>query len=802
MNASPSSSVAAAPPFRDAVAKLDFPRIVAHVAGYCVTGYGREHVQRLLPSDVFAFVRDELDRVQEMRGLLDAEDAPPLEGLEETRPALHRAAKAGSMLPAEDFRDLLRTLITARKLRAFFLKRAERCTMLARMAEGLHEDKLLEYHIDRVVDAEGGVKDSASKELRRIRREIIEKSGQLRRRMENILKRVSEDELVMEELVTMRDGRLVLPVKVEYKRQIQGFIHSTSATGQTVYIEPTETLDLNNEIRDLQFAEVREVNVILTELTERLRSAVEALLQSISIIGDLDSLYARARYGRESLAHCPKVKLDGALVLHHARHPQLLLHKKRADVIPLDLTLGDDATTIIITGPNAGGKSVTMKTVGLSTLMVQSGIPVPCDPVSEFPVYKSVHVDIGDEQSVENDLSTFSSHISRLARIVEHADARSLVLIDEIGTGTDPAEGSALGASILQHLTRARAHVISTTHHGMLKAFAHAEEGMTNAAMEFDMHTLQPTYVFRAGLPGSSYAFEITRRHGMHPSIIDRAREILGTQSDALEQLLAEVERQSQDLGIRLRKAEQHEEQYKALLAEYTAKQKGLKQEAKEIKRRALEDAERVIRDSNAMIEEAIREIRETQASREAIREVHTRVTAQKKEIEKQLEETRPASTPEAGEAPGGELHPGDEVAMRDNPSTRGIVLEAPERGKVAVAFGSIRMQVDTGSLRVIPKAVRRETVSTQHMEEQTDGSEIDVRGMYGDDAIREIDRFLAQAWSAGLKRVDIIHGKGTGALRKRVHSYLKDLHFVDRYALGEWNEGGSGMTKVYFRED
>ena len=793
---------AAPSPFGDAAAKLDLPRIIEHVAGYCATGYGRERVLHLQPSDVFAFVRDELDRVQEMRALLEADDAPPIDTLEEARPALHRAAKTGSMLPAEDFRDVLRTLITARKLKSYFHRRAERVPLLARISEQLHEDKLLEYHIDRVVDEEGGVKDSASKELRRIRREIIDKSGQLRRRMENILKRVSEDEIVMEELVTMRDGRLVLPVKTEYKRQIQGFIHSTSATGQTVYIEPTETLDLNNEIRDLQFAEIREVNAILSELTDRLRSAVDGLLRSIDTIGDIDSLYARARYGRERLAECPQVKLDGALVLHHARHPQLLLHKKRADVIPLDLTLGDEATTIIITGPNAGGKSVTMKTVGLSALMVQSGIPVPCDAASEFPVYKSVHVDIGDEQSVENDLSTFSSHISRLARIVEHADERSLVLIDEIGTGTDPAEGSALGASILQHLTRVRAHVICTTHHGMLKAFAHAEEGMTNAAMEFDMHTLQPTYVFRAGLPGSSYAFEITRRHGMHPSIIDRARDILGTQSDALEQLLAEVERQSQDLGIRLRKAEQQEAQYQELLAEYTTKRKGLKQEAKEIKRQALEDAERVVQESNTLIEQTIQSIREAQASRESIRQAHERVQKEKEKITAELKEHHPVVDPGGDSGSSAALQPGDEVSMRDNPSAKGIVLEAPENGKVAVAFGSIRMQVDTGSVRALPSEVRRESVSTQHMEEQTDGSEIDVRGMYGDDAIREVDRFLSQAWSSGLKRVDIIHGKGTGALRKRVHSYLKDLRFVERFALGEWNEGGSGMTKVYFRED
>ncbi|PLX23168.1 MAG: endonuclease MutS2 [Ignavibacteria bacterium] len=786
--------------FGDAIATLQFDRMITHIAGYCVSEYGKERIGSLLPSAVFALVRDELARVDEMRALLDGDDGPPLERLEDTRSALHRAAKEGSVIAAEDFRYLLHTLTVSRKIKTFLSKRSDRSPLLAKLAAELHEDKMLEFHIDRVVDDEGGVKDSASKELRAIRREIIEKSGQLRRRMEGILKRVSDDDMVMEELVTMRDGRMVLPVKVEYKRQIQGFIHSTSATGQTVYIEPTETLDLNNEIRDLQFAEIREVNNILTELTGRLRGTVAALQRSIELLGDIDSLYARARYGKESMGASPNVKLDGPLVLKHTRHPLLLLHKKSPDVVPLDLTLGEDASTIIITGPNAGGKSITMKTAGLCALMVQSGIPVPCDESSEFPMYESIFVDIGDEQSVENDLSTFSSHVSRLAHIIDHASDRSLVLIDEIGTGTDPAEGSALGASILQRLTAVSAHVIATTHHGMLKAFAHEQERMMNAAMEFDLKTLQPTYVFRPGLPGSSYAFEITRRHGMDTRIIDRAREIIGTQSDALEQLLAEVERQSQDLGIRLRKTEQSEEKYEALVTEYTAKVKGLKQEAKQMKRGALEQAEKLLAEANASVEDAIREIREEQASKEAIRTARERVTSKRVEIEKALEDTRPeAAVPEGID--NAEIHSGDEVAMRDNPTTKGIAIEEPHDGKVTVAFGSMKMKLDLGSLRKIGRKEARKLVATQHLEEPIDSNSIDVRGMYGDEAISEIDRFLSDAWSSGMSMVEIIHGKGTGALRKRVHSYLKDLSFVQSFALGEWNEGGSGMTKVLFRE-
>ncbi|MFA6234183.1 MAG: hypothetical protein WC824_08365, partial [Bacteroidota bacterium] len=333
-------------PYADALTKLEFARLRNHIAGFCATLFGQERIEQLAPSPMFALVRDELARVEEMRSLIEADDSPPLDSLEDMRPALHRASKTGSMIPSEDFLEILRLLIVSRKLKAFFVKRAERLFLLTQLATELHEDKLLEFHIDRVVDSEGKVKDGASKELRNLRREIIEKSGQLRRRMESILKRVSENDLVMEELITLRDGRMVLPVKAEYKRQIQGFIHSSSASGQTVYIEPTETLDLNNEIRDLQFAEIREITTILTDLTDRLRGAVQPLLRSVEVIGEIDSLYARARYGNAILGCCPRVKLDGPLRLEHGRHPLLLLHKKMKDVSPLDIVLGDETTTV------------------------------------------------------------------------------------------------------------------------------------------------------------------------------------------------------------------------------------------------------------------------------------------------------------------------------------------------------------------------------------------------------------------------------------------------------------------------
>jgi len=787
-------------PFEDALEKLEFPTIRSHIAAFCASLYGKARVEQLTPSSIPAEVIDELARVDEMLRLLRADDAPPLEMIEDVRAALHRAAKEGSVVAAEDFLHIGRVLSVLRVLKSFFTKRADRFPMLAGLAADLPEDKMLEYHIERVIDDEGAVKDGASKELRSIRRDIIEKSGQLRRRMENILRRFSEEDIVMEDLVTMRDGRMVLPIKAEYKRKIQGFIHSTSATGQTVYIEPTETLDLNNDIRDLQFSELREVHAILSDLTGRLRQAVSSILRGLEIYAEIDSFYARARYAWNVGAVCPAVRRDGPLTLQCARHPLLLLHKNMQDVVPLDITVGDSVSTILITGPNAGGKSVSMKTVGLAALMLQSGMPVPCDSESSFPIYDNVFVDIGDEQSLENDLSTFSSHISRLASIVLNAGPRSLVLIDEIGTGTDPSEGSALGAAILEHLTVSKAHVIATTHHGMLKAFAHEHPGMLNSAMEFDVRTLQPTYKFRAGLPGSSYAFEITRRHGMDLRIIDRAKEILGTRSDALEQLLAEVERQAQDLAAHVRNAEQLEVKSLTMSREYEAKLKTVKKEAHAIRKQALEQAERVLAQANAAVEESVREIREQQASREVIRQAHERISKQRERIAKDMSLNIEEQLETETQAPK-DIRPGDEVFMIDNPATRGVVLEVPSGGRVAVAFGSMRMNVAVEGLR---KHSRPDQVTTQglRLPEPLESNEIDVRGMFGDDAVREVDGFVHQAWMNGIPHVHIIHGKGTGALRSRVHAFLKELSFVESFQLGEWNEGGSGMTKVVFKSE
>ncbi len=406
----------------------------------------------------------------------------------------------------------------------------------------------MEYNIVECIDEDGHIRDSASKDLKRIRQDLISTAETLRKRLSSILTRVSEKDFLQEEIITTRDGRMVVPVKAEHKNHVPGFIHSSSASGATVFIEPAETLDLNNALTELQLSEQREIARILGELTVQVRAIRSQLEPTIALLATLDLTFAKAKYSIEVIGNPPAISTAPRLRLFQARHPVMLQRHRREEVIPFDLELGGDIRTLVITGPNAGGKSVAMKSIGLLALCAQSGLHIPAAPESELCVFESVFVDIGDEQSIENDLSTYSSHLLRMRDILFGATDRSLVLIDEIGAGTDPAEGGALAASILHDLTWRGSTTVATTHHGMLKAFAHETKGVSNASMEFDQETLKPTYRFRFGVPGSSYALELAKRLELPVSVVEKARELVGDEKIKLESLLTELERQSQEI--------------------------------------------------------------------------------------------------------------------------------------------------------------------------------------------------------------------------------------------------------------
>jgi DNA mismatch repair protein MutS2 len=779
--------------------KLELSKIQQRLIHHTTSDLGRILVEQLEPETSPSVIITALEQVTELKHILESDDPFPIEGISDIRSALHRASIEGSALHPPDLFSILLTLRAARTLRAYFQKRKSSYPLLSVSVDRLYADKVLEFNIEHTVDDEGRVKDTASKNLNEIRRGMVSTSVSLRKKLETILKNVASEGYAQEEIITTREGRMVLPVKVEYKSQVPGFIHSASASGATVFIEPAETLEMNNEIRNLQFEEQREIEKILRDLTNQVREVKDALLQNCTILGEIDFIHAKALYSIEIIGFQPIINAGGPLRLYDARHPVLLQRHRRDDVIPLSLELGEKYRTLIITGPNAGGKSVAMKTIGLLILMVQSGLHIPAASHSEFPVFSSIFVDIGDEQSVENDLSTFSSHLRNLNQIISEASETSLVLIDEIGAGTDPTEGGALAAAILLDLTRKGAFTIATTHHGSLKAFAHETPMVSNGAMEFDQSTLQPTYRFKTGIPGSSYALEIARRLGVPENIIANARSLVGTQKDRLENLLADLELRSQELHTELKSIQTARDELGQLKDEYELKNRSFKKEMKELRKQAIDQAEEITHHVNATIEKIVREIRESNASKEVLTRVRREISTVRDEITAHRKELSPQDAIE----PTGEIHPGDKVRLHTGGDDGEVLEILKENTAAVVAFGSLKIRCELSDLRKIQTgtspAYRVNSSVFQGSQELR--REIDLRGMLGDEAIAAVDKFLDEAFVAGLHRVDIIHGKGTGALRKKINEFLKTHPHVKSQRLGEWNEGSTGVTVVELRD-
>ncbi len=786
--------------FASIASKLEFQKVKQRLVHYATSDLGRQLAESITPETSVDKINLHLQKVSEVKQILESDDTFPIDGIRDIRSSIHRASMEGIAISAPDLRSILIVQKTTRSIRSYIQKRGIKYPLMSEVTSGLYVDKVLEFNIEQAIDEEGRVKDNASKTLHDIRRSMIAISSELRRKLEKIIKHAAADGLVQEEIITTREGRMVIPVKVEYKAQVPGFIHSASASGATVFIEPAESLELNNSIRNLQFEEQREIERILRELTRQVHELRDELLNNCSILAEIDFIYAKAQYSIETIAHQPIVKADGPIKIYEGRHPVLLQKHKRSEVIPLTLTLGENYVTLIITGPNAGGKSVTMKTVGILALMIQCGLHVPAAPHSEFPILTKILVDIGDEQSIENDLSTFSSHLQNLKNIVELADEQSLVLIDEIGAGTDPAEGGALAASILERLTARHALTIATTHHGSLKAFAHESENITNGAMEFDQITLQPTYHFKAGLPGSSYALEIARRMGLPEQIIARSREFIGTQKDKLEHLLSDLEMRSQQLQNELNDLRKERDDLQEAKNDYESRTQTLKKEMKELRRTAAEEAENIVHDANARIEKVIKELRESNATKDAIANAKQELSLAQYEAVKIRKSTIDSVEVEKKQ----KIEKGDRVVLRST-GTEGEVLEIIVDGKEAiVAVGTMKMRLSLYDLKKIEnKSHKQHLVNTAIVEIPRElKREVDLRGMIGSEAIEVVDKVLDEAVVSGLHRVDIIHGKGTGALRKKIQEFLKTHPHVKSQRLGEWNEGSTGVTVVELKDE
>jgi DNA mismatch repair protein MutS2 len=725
-----------------------------------------------------------------------------METFNNIRSYLRSAAIEGTYLDPKAFHQIHKILGLSARIHSFLEQNRPNFPLLQEVAEDLSPNPSLVKEIDKAIDLGTlDIRDQASVALATIRREMARARERVRRQLESLLDRLARKGILQERLITMRSGRWVLPVKETHKHLVKGALHDKSASGATVFLEPLETLELNNQIRRLEAEERHEVEKILRTLTDLVRKNLSELEQNLDILVTVDCIHAAALASKTLDQHAPALNTNGALKIKSGRHPLLVLRKEPlSDVVPLDLAIGENFNTLVITGPNAGGKTVALKTVGLLALMVSCGLHIPADADSEVPIFQRIFAHVGDAQSIEMDLSTFSAHLSEIKTIVEEASPGDLVLIDEIGTGTDPQEGAALAMAVLEVLTARAVVTVVTTHHGSLKAFAHQAAGTANGSMAFDSQTLTPTYKFRADLPGSSYALEIAKRMGLAEGVVSRARSLMGTQANRLEELILKLDQQ-----IERNKQSERDLRTESLLVDglrsrYEEQNKRLSSEVKQLRHKAAVEADAIIRQANAAVERAIRTIRENGASKAAIHEAKALIQEEKETIEKELEAAMPDEEVQRQDEVAGELRPGDRVWWKRSGVAGTVLSRVDSDGRILAAFGKLKAHVPREELNRIKDMDRPSAaqVSAVHLDAPEEArTETDIRGMRVDEALSVVDKFLNDALLAGLKKVRIIHGVGTGALRNSLKPFLNQHPLVLGTSPGGAHQENRGVTIV-----
>ncbi|WP_069132666.1 endonuclease MutS2 [Rhodohalobacter halophilus] len=784
--------------------KIGFESIRSATLRKSYTPYGQEEILRLTPSSAKTVVEKRLARSAEWMKILQSGAGQPLTVIDDIRDILKDSRLKGTILPLDDFPVIYQNARLSRLLISFFKRLEFDTPALDEVTDRLVNLKPLEEAIQRVVTERGELRDDASRELQRVRGKLNRERSKLRSTVQQVMKRLAKDGMTSDEGATIRSGRMVIPVQAEYKRKVDGFIHDVSSTGQTVYIEPVQALQINNEIRQLEAEEKREIERILRSLTDEVRKYSEELELNCTYIGELDAIHSMVSLGLDLDGAIPELSDNRRINLIRGKNPNLMLKnfslKEPEPVVPLDLTLEENELGLVITGPNAGGKSVAMKTTGLLCMMLQSGFPIPVQPDSQLPVLSGLFVDIGDDQSIENDLSTFSSRLNWMKITLSRMEIGSLVLIDEAGAGTDPEEGGALFQAFVEEVIERGSRVIVTTHHGSLKVFAHEHDQVVNGAMEFNQESLSPTYRFKKGVPGSSYAFEIADRMDLPVKLMKRARALLGEQKDSMGDLLINLERQTQEAEeLRLsylknqREAEKQERVYREKSEQIDRKRKGIIE-------KAYKDAEEIMKDANRRIEEAVEKVvSEGRDDKEKIREARSEIEKAKKEIrtfkdEYEQETEKPVKRNEKPDI-------GDHVLIGDGNTTGELVELSGKQATVLVNGMKIKSKLNKLTKTEPPAKKKQKSRSRSYGgSQEIDLSvkpRLDLRGKRGDEAIKELTLYLDKAIARNLQQVEIVHGKGEGILHKLVHEYLEKRDGVKSFDIAPWESGGSGCTIV-----
>ncbi|MFQ5606496.1 MAG: endonuclease MutS2 [Candidatus Zixiibacteriota bacterium] len=774
---------------------LENSKILEALCGCSRTPYGAERTLALRPGCDVDQIRRGLCEASQLKDLLQFDDPFPLGRVADVRPLLDKAAIEGARLKPEDFVPIRETLTLVARLKAYKKGERENFPELAEYLERFGSFAEFKKEIDNAIDSSGEIRENASPLLRRISAEINDSRRRLIKKLEDTLSKRARTQGWQDDVITQRNGRYVIPIPASAYRSADGMVVDESQSGATFFVEPPFAVEGNNAISLALQKRRREIERILAELTATLRRVCPGLGDSLELIGVIDSLHSIATFSIKINASAPQISAEPGIDLISAFHPLLLYYTDDvSSIVPLDLALGAERLAILITGPNTGGKTVALKTVGLLALMAASGLLIPADPKSVVGVFDHIHADIGDEQSIELSLSTYSSHITKVIHAVRHAGPKSLLLFDEIGAGTDPAEGAALAEALILYIVGCGARLIVTTHYSQLKTLPLSHTELENASLEFDRESLRPTYRLQMGVPGSSYAIEIAERLGMPREIVDSATGELGSEERSLAGLISTMEEQlrqlradSASLGEKLASSEVLERRYRARLEE-------LERGVEEQKNTALSETEELVKNTRAELERIVREVRESQASKKTVQDAHLTIKAQSAA----LNEMKAPRSVERSTAPE-DIRPGDFVWI--NPlKVDGEVAELVGDDRLKVRVGNMlnlvnRSEVTRANLPPGQTSPRRDPAGVR--DETAPMSEIHLRGLTVEEAKEKLDKFLDSAILSGLGQVYVIHGKGTGTLRKALTAYLKEHPAVRDLRLGDWNQGGAGVTVV-----
>ena len=782
---------------------LEYNKIIEMLKAQANSQMAKERLAALLPETEIHRIREGLAETTEAVTVIVKKGALPLGEIYDINSALHFARKGGTLTMRQLLQILYNMKVTGNVI-TFLKSDLEYLPIIMGMSEVLVAFPKLAERIDRSILSEDEMADSASPELRNIRRSIARQNEAIRSKMNHILNSSDNKTFLQDAIVTMRDGRYVVPVKAEHRAKMPGIIHDQSSSGATIFIEPQVIVNLNNELRELELAEKAEIERILAELTSAVAEHFHDLINNQKILIELDIIFAKGKLSCKMQAEEPSINEEGFLDLRLARHP--LIDPKK--VVPINLSIGKEYQTLVITGPNTGGKTVTLKTAGLLAMMAQSGLHIPAASTSSLPIYREIFADIGDEQSIEQSLSTFSSHMKNTVYLVEKAGSGTLVLLDELGAGTDPTEGAALAIAILERLAAQGAHTIATTHYNELKKYALSTEGVENASMEFNVETLSPTYRLSIGVPGKSNAFEISKKLGLPDKIIDRANQLIEKGDIAFEEVISAIENDKRKAQEERDEAIHLADELKKQKDELEKRQQELEKRESKVLKDAREEARAIIKEARETASDVQKELKEL-AKVQSLGERTKRLEKSKRRIKES--ENRYADGLErpvnANPVTAEELQTGDRVKILTLDQNGEVLTLPDEKGDLTVKVGIMKINVNVSDLMLIIDGTKKKKTRTggygnlYRKKAQTISMSVNVQGQNLEDALMNVDKYIDDAYMAGLKEVTVIHGNGTGVLKEGLRRSFKKHKLIASYRKGGYNEGGDGVTIVKLKE-